>query len=123
MKRLLLLIFLITSVSLYSQEFDGTYKVINLGVTGGDCEPMITKKVKWYVIIKGDTATIYNSKKLNSVFDTYIIGKSIKGDLIRRAVLNKPPVKGGEYILDVSSVDDFTKRVSNIVYLMKKQVP
>ena len=121
MKRLLLLIFLITSVGLYSQEFDGTYKVTKLSVVGGDCEPMTTKKVKWYAIIKGDTVTIYNSKKLNSVFDTYIIGKSIKGDLIRRAVLNEPPVQGGEYILDVSSVDDFTKRVTNMVYLMRKQ--
>ena len=122
MKNLFLTLLCLTVFNLYSQESDGTYKVTKLGIIGDEgCEPMTTMKVKWYAIIKGDTVTIYNSKKLNSVFDTYIIGKSIKGDLIRRAVLNKPPVKGGEYILDVSSVDDFTKRVTNMVYLMRKQ--
>jgi len=44
-------------------------------------------------------------------------------DLRQRIVLNKPTEEGGEYTLVVTSVDDFTKRVSNMVYLMKKQVP
>ena len=123
MKRLLLLIFLITSVGLYSQESDGTYKITYAGAEGDGIGAMSPVKVKWYAIIKGDTVTIYDSKKLDNVIDTSIIGTSTKGDLRQRIVLNKPTEEGGEYTLVVTSVDDFTKRVSNMVYLMKKQVP
>lgn len=123
MKKLLLLIFLITSVGLYSQEFDGTYKITYAGAEGDGIGAMSPVKVKWYAIIKADTVTIYDSKKLDNVIDTSIIGTSTKGDLRQRIVLNPPIEEGGEYTLVVTSVDDFTKRVSNMVYLMKKQVP
>jgi len=123
MKRILLLFLLITSVSLYSQEFDGTYKITYAGAEGDGIGLMSTVKVKWYAIIKGDTVTIYDSKKLNNVIDTSVIGTSIKGDLRQRIVFNKPTEEGGEYNLVVTSVDDFTKRVTNMVYLMKKQEP
>lgn len=123
MKRLLLLIFLITSVGVYSQEFDGTYKITYAGAEGDGIGAMSPVKVKWYAIIKADTVTIYDSKKLDNVIDTSIIGTSTKGDLRQRIVLNPPTEEGGEYTLVVTSVDDFTKRVSIMVYLMKKQVP
>lgn len=123
MKKVLLLICLITSVGLYSQEFDGTYKITYAGAEGDGIGAMSPVKVKWYAIIKGDTVTIYDSKKLDNVIDTSIIGTSTKGDLRQRIVLNPPTEEGGEYTLVVTSVDDFTKRVSNMVYLMKKQVP
>ena len=123
MKRILLLICLITSVSLYSQEFDGTYKITYAGAEGDGIGAMSPVKVKWYAIIKADTVTIYDSKKLDNVIDTSIIGTSTKGDLRQRIILNTPTEEGGEYTLVVTSVDDFTKRVSNMVYLMKKQEP
>ena len=123
MKRLLLLLCLICSISLYSQEFDGTYKITYAGAEGDGIGAMSPVKVKWYAIIKGDTVTIYDSKKLNNVIDTSVIGTSKEGDLKQRIVLNKPTEEGGEYSLVVTSVDDFTKRVSNMVYLMKKQEP
>lgn len=123
MKRLLVLIFLITSIGLHSQEFDGTYKITYAGAEGDGVGLMTPVKVKWYAIIKGNTVTIYDSKKLNNVIDTSVIGTSTKGDLRQRIVLNTPTEEGGEYTLVITSVDDFTKRVSNMVYLMKKQVP
>jgi hypothetical protein len=107
---------------LYSQEFDGTYKITYAGAEGDGIGAMSPVKVKWYAIIKGDTVTIYDSKKLNNVIDTSVIGTSTKGDLKQRIVLNTPTEEGGEYSLVVTSVDDFTKRVSNMVYLMKKQI-
>ena len=114
---------MITSVSLYSQEFDGTYKITYAGAEGDGVGLMTPVKVKWYAVIKGDTVTIYESKKMDNIIDTSVIGTSTKGDLRQRIVLNTPTEEGGEYTLVVTSVDDFTKRVSNMVYLMKKQVP
>lgn len=121
MKRFLLLLLLITSFGLYSQEFDDTYKITYVGAEGDGIGAMSPVKVKWFAVIKGDTVTIYDSKKLNDVIETYVIGTSTKGDLRLRVVLNAPTEDGDEYNLVITSVDDFTKRVSNLVYLMKKQ--
>lgn len=121
MKNLFLTLLCLTAFNLYSQEFDGTYKITYAGAEGDGVGLMTPVKVKWYAVIKGDTVTIYESKKMDNIIDTSVIGTSIKGDLRQRIVLNEPNEEGGEYTLVVTSVDDFTKRVSNMVYLMRKQ--
>lgn len=121
MKRFLLILLLISSANLFSQEFDGKYKITYVGAEGDGIGSMSPVKVKWYAIVKNDTVTIYDSKKLSNIIDTSIVGTSTKGDLRQRIVLNAPTEEGGEYTLVITSVDDFTKRVSNMVYLMNKQ--
>ena len=121
MKKILLLICLITSVSLYSQEFDGTYKVYFIAVEGDGLGVPSGQTVKWYATIKGDEVVMYDSKKMNNSIYTETIGTSTEGDVRKRSKIITS--LKNEIMLVVTTVDDFTKRVVNTNYMMKKQKP
>lgn len=124
MKRLFSFLLCLVAVNLYSQEFDGTYKVTYVGAEGDGVGMISPMKVKWYAVVTGDTVTIYDSKKLTDMVDKpFVIGTSTTGDTRHRVVLNILSEKKNEYSIVATTVDDFTKRVTNMVYLLKKEEP
>lgn len=120
MKNLFLLLFVFFSINLFGQEFDGKYDVNYFtGESGGVASTNKLVKVKWVAVVKGDTVTFYDSKKMSNVVVTSTLGTSSNGDIRVRTTMSKIDEKGG-YSINVSAVDDFTKRVSTIVYLLTK---
>lgn len=119
MKNLFLLLFVFFSINLYGQEFDGVYNVNVLSIESDGAAPLATM-LRWAAVVKGDTVTLYDSRKMTNSIDTVILGTSSQGDLRIRTTMNKIDDKGG-YTLNATKVDDFTKKVTTAMYVMKKQ--
>lgn len=119
MKNLFVLFFLASTVSLFSQEFDGTYKVTYVTVEGDGIPASGALALKWYATIKGDEVVMYDSKNMKNSVYTETIGTVTEGDTRKRVQITS--IGNGDYALMITMVDDFTKRVTTSNYLMKKQ--
>ena len=118
MKKLLFVLLFFSAINLYSQEFDGTYKVTFITAEGDGLTPISTS-LKWYATIKGDEVVMYDSKKMKNSVYTETLGTSTEGDTRKRSKITS--VGNGEIVLNITTVDDFTKRVTTTNYMMIKQ--